>query len=82
VKKILVSIEERLLARIDKAAREAGMTRSAYLARLAERDVRSGRSADERRRIREAMRRLEALGRRNGTPGDSTAAIRAARDSR
>ena len=82
VKKILVSIDERLLARLDEAARAAGLSRSAYLTRLTARELRQGRSADERRRIRQAMRRLDALGRRNGTPGDSTAAIRAARDSR
>jgi hypothetical protein len=82
VKKILLSIDERLLARIDQAARAAGLSRSAFLSRLAARELGAGRSADERRRIEEAMRRLDALARKNGTGGDTTAAIRAARDQR
>jgi metal-responsive CopG/Arc/MetJ family transcriptional regulator len=82
VKKILLSIDERLLARIDRAARAAGLSRSAYLSRLAARELGDGRSADERRRIHQAMRRLEALARAHGTGGDTTAAIRAARDER
>jgi metal-responsive CopG/Arc/MetJ family transcriptional regulator len=82
VKKILVSFDERLLARIDKAARAAGLSRSAYLAKVAARGVGAVRPAEERRRIRQAMRRLDALARAHGTPGDATAAVRAARDAR
>ncbi|MGC9155642.1 MAG: ribbon-helix-helix protein, CopG family [Ferrimicrobium sp.] len=37
--KSLVSVDEKLLARIDNAARSAGLTRSAHLSRLAERDL-------------------------------------------
>jgi hypothetical protein len=82
VKKILVSIDYRLLARIDKAARAAGLSRSAYLARLAARGVGAVRPVEERRRIRGALRRLDALARAHGTPEEATAAVRAARDAR
>jgi metal-responsive CopG/Arc/MetJ family transcriptional regulator len=82
VKKILVSIDDRLLARIDKAARAAGLSRSAYLAELAARGVGAERPADERRRIQEAVRRLRRLARTHGTAEDATAAVRAARDAR
>lgn len=82
VKKILLSMDERLLTRIDKAARAAGLSRSAYLSRLASRELRAGRSADERRRIHQAMRRLDSLARAHGAAGDTTAAIREARDER
>ena len=34
-KRVLISIDERTLARIDGAARERGMTRSGFLARAA-----------------------------------------------
>jgi metal-responsive CopG/Arc/MetJ family transcriptional regulator len=34
-KRVLISIEERTLARIDDAARQRGMTRSGFLARAA-----------------------------------------------
>ena len=37
--KILVSVDDKLLARIDRAAKSAGLSRSAYLARLAARDL-------------------------------------------
>jgi hypothetical protein len=82
VKKILVSMDDRLLARIDKAARAAGLSRSAYLARLAAREIGGARPTDERRRIQGALRRLDVLARAHGTPEDATAAVRAARDAR
>src|SRR5438132_1095508 len=44
--KILVSVDDKLLARIDRAARAAGMSRSAYLAGLAARDLGADRGLD------------------------------------
>ena len=41
-KRVLISIDERLLVRVDQAARRSGMTRSAYLAQLASRDLDGG----------------------------------------
>ena len=48
-KRVLISIDERLLDRIDRAARRKGMTRSGYLAELASRDIGPGGGDDEER---------------------------------
>lgn len=79
--KVLVSIEESLLRRIDRAAKARGMTRSAYLAELAERDLQTVRGPGASPSVRAAMRRLDELFARNPT-GDAAAAIRAERDTR
>jgi hypothetical protein len=75
--KVLVSLEDGLLRRIDRAARSRGLTRSAYLAELAENDARTtapGRIPS----VRAALRELDLLF--AGAPaGESTAAIRDAR---
>jgi hypothetical protein len=80
--KVLVSIEEKLLKRIDRTARERGLSRSAYLAELAERDLadRVGPGADPE--VKAAIADLKQLFRENPTWGDSTTIIRAMRDSR
>ncbi|MGK2931370.1 MAG: hypothetical protein ACSLFD_01105 [Solirubrobacterales bacterium] len=78
--KVLVSFDEGLLRRIDRAARAGSKSRSAYLAELAEgaidRRAGPGRSSVSRN----AFRRIDAIG--AGRPGDSTAAVRSARDAR
>jgi metal-responsive CopG/Arc/MetJ family transcriptional regulator len=38
-KRVLISIDERLLARIDQAVERRGLTRSGYLAQLASADL-------------------------------------------
>jgi metal-responsive CopG/Arc/MetJ family transcriptional regulator len=48
-KRVLISIDERLLDRVDRAARRKGMTRSGYLADLASRDIGPGGADDEDR---------------------------------
>jgi hypothetical protein len=80
VAKVLVSIDDKLLRRIDRAARAGGKSRSAYLSQLAERDAaRAG--PGQTPTARAALRKLDRLF--AGAPaGDSTAAIRAARDAR
>jgi len=40
-KRVLISIDERLLSRIDQAVTRRGMTRSGYLAQLASADLES-----------------------------------------
>jgi metal-responsive CopG/Arc/MetJ family transcriptional regulator len=40
-KRVLISIDERLLDRIDAEVRRRGLTRSGYLARLARADIES-----------------------------------------
>lgn len=81
VTKVLVSMDDRLLARVDRAARRLGLSRSAYLARLAARDVRAdGPGRDPK--VREAIAGLKRLFAENPTPGDVTELIRTMRDSR
>ena len=79
--KILVSVDDRLLARIDRAARAQGLSRSAYLARLAERalGVRHGPGRDPK--VHEALAALQRLFAEHPPPEDPTGAIRRDRDS-
>jgi metal-responsive CopG/Arc/MetJ family transcriptional regulator len=82
VAKVLITLEDNLLRRIDRATRERGLTRSAYMAQLAERDLDQeiGPGADPE--VRAALAGLRELFARNPTIGDSTAIIRAERDKR
>ncbi len=78
--KVLISIDDSLLEKIDRAARRAGLSRSAYLASLAERET-ADTLADADRSRREAVRRLRRLF-EDVPPGDATAEIREMRDTR
>lgn len=80
--KVLVTIDEKLLARIDREARRSGLTRSAYLARLASREVDSRQGPGRQSRVRHALSRLDKLFSTAGVPEDATEAIRRERDSR
>ncbi len=80
--KILVSVDEKLLAQIDRAARRSGLSRSAYLARLASHELRGERGPGAGRQARRGIDALEKLFREQGVPEDSTAAVRADRDAR
>jgi metal-responsive CopG/Arc/MetJ family transcriptional regulator len=82
VSKILVSVDDKLLAKIDRAARSAGLSRSAYLARLAARDLGADRGPGAGRQARRAIARLEKLFRARPAEEEATEAIRAERDSR
>lgn len=78
--KVLISIDETLLRRMDQSAKSAGLTRSAYVALLAERDsARENARAD--RAMHDAFDTLDILFAK-APPGDSTEEIRAMRDSR
>ncbi len=79
--KVLVSFDEKLLRRIDRTAKAGGESRSAYLARLAEADAARGRGPGKDPVARAAMRKLDRLF-ADAPAGDSTAAVRAARDAR
>lgn len=79
--KVLVSLDDKLLKRIDRAANAKGMTRSAYLAGLAESGTSSKAGPGKNRPARQAMRRLDRLF-AEVPAGDSTAAVRAERDAR
>jgi hypothetical protein len=75
--KVLVSFDDGLLRRIDRAAKASGKSRSAYLAELAASGSRGGKAPT----ARAALRRLDRLF-ADSPAEDSTAAIRAARDAR
>jgi hypothetical protein len=79
--KVLVSFDDALLRRIDRAARSRGLTRSAYLAQLAEGDAALASGPGKAPTVRAALRDLDRLF-ADAPPGESTAAIRAARDAR
>lgn len=79
--KVLVSIDERLLRRIDRIARARGLTRSAYLAQLAEGDLARASGPGRSPVARRALRELDKLF-GDAPAGESTVAIRAARDAR
>jgi hypothetical protein len=84
VPKILVSIEQSLLSRLDRAARRLGLSRSAYLARLVGREVGAATGPGRDPRVRKALADIDRLVRRNPPPAgfDVTAAIRRMRDTR
>jgi DNA-binding phage protein len=79
--KVLVSIDDALLRRIDQAARKRGLTRSAYLSSVAAEDLARGTGPGRQPSARRALRRLDGV--LAHTPsGDSTVAIREERDAR
>ncbi|MGB0093755.1 MAG: hypothetical protein WBP81_14645 [Solirubrobacteraceae bacterium] len=79
--KVLVSFDDALLRRIDRAASSRGLTRSAYLAQLAERDATRATGPGKTPAVQAALRDLDRLF-AEAPPAESTAAIRAARDAR
>ena len=81
MRKILVSIDDRLLSRIDRSAKAAGLSRSAYLGRLAAHDLGSHRGPGAGTRARRAVARLDRLFDAHPAGEEATAAIRTERDS-
>jgi len=77
--KVLISLDERLLRRIDRMAAARGLSRSAYIAELAERDA--TRSSGAAPSVRAALRRLDRLF-ASSARGESTKIVRAERDGR
>lgn len=76
-----MSLDDRLLRRIDRAAKERGLSRSAYLAELAERDLGLARGPGATPQARSALRRLDRLFARF-PHDDPVGAVRAERDAR
>ena len=81
VAKILVSVDDRLLARVDKEARARGLSRSAYLALLATRDLGTNIGPGKSASARSAIRRLDRLFRQHPFDENATTAVRSDRDS-
>jgi hypothetical protein len=80
--KVLVTVEDSLLRRIDRTARDRGLTRSAYFSELARWDLARATGPGAEPETRAALGRLDALFAANATPGDPTALIREERDRR
>jgi hypothetical protein len=79
--KVLVSFDDKLLRRIDRAAKASGLSRSAYLSELAENVPRGEGGPGRLPATQAALRKLDRLF--DSSPAeDSTAAIRAERDAR
>jgi hypothetical protein len=78
--KVLVSFDDKLLRRIDRAAKESGMSRSGYLSDLAARDA-DAMGRGKTPGAHAALRRLDRLF-EDPPAGESTAAVRAMRDAR
>jgi hypothetical protein len=81
VAKVLVSLNDALLRRVDRVAKARGLSRSGYLAALAERDLDGALGPGATPAVRRALRRLDDLF-ADGPVEDSTAAVRAERDAR
>lgn len=79
--KVLVSIDDDLLRRVDERAAQLGSTRSAYVARLLMSDL-----GDEPTRrpqdARRALARAREVCARAAKPADATALVRQMRDER
>jgi DNA-binding phage protein len=82
--KVLVTIEDNLLKRIDRSVRDRGLTRSAYVSELARRDLDAqlGPGADPA--VHAALDRLQQLGREMeyATDEDVVSLLRRTRDER
>lgn len=79
--KVLVSLDGALVHRVDRVARSRGLSRSAYLAELAERDISRACGPGKLPAVRRALESLDRLF-AGGEAGDSTDAIRGVRDAR
>jgi metal-responsive CopG/Arc/MetJ family transcriptional regulator len=81
VTKVLVSLDASLLHRIDRAAKARGLSRSAYLAQLANRDLDAAGAQGLRAEVRAALRQLDDLF--AGAPaGDAVSELRELREER
>lgn len=79
--KILVSVDDKLLARIDKAARSLGLSRSAYLSRLAAREVEASHGPGRAAATQSALRRIDELFATNQSATGITRVVREERDA-
>lgn len=80
--KVLITLDEKLLAHIDREARKHGLSRSAYLARLAAREVDARQGPGRQSRVRHALTHLDRLFSIQHRGEDATDAIRRERDAR
>lgn len=79
--KVLVSIDDRLLDRLDKQAAKEGLSRSAYIARLADRELNARQGPGRAAQVSRALNSLDRLFAREGIQDESTQLIRSERDA-
>jgi metal-responsive CopG/Arc/MetJ family transcriptional regulator len=60
-KRVLISIEERLLDRVDQACARMGVTRSRFLAQLADQHLSGGRGPGAEPGVQAALARIDRL---------------------
>lgn len=60
-KRVLISIDERLLDRVDRAARSAGTTRSGYFAQLADAELAGSVGPGADPSVQAALRAIDAI---------------------
>jgi HicB_like antitoxin of bacterial toxin-antitoxin system len=80
VAKVMISIPDALLKRLDARAKAAGETRSGLLQRLAEQEV-QGAEENKREEISRLLDQIRALGKGENTPIDVAQMVRADRES-
>jgi len=82
--KVLVSMDDKLLSRVDRSARRLGLSRSAYLARLVERDLGTDLGPGRDPAVRRALAEIDRLASLNPPPPgfNPTVSMRKMRDSR
>jgi metal-responsive CopG/Arc/MetJ family transcriptional regulator len=60
-KRVLISIDERLLARVDERAQRLGIGRSTFLAQLADAELSGAQGAGADPAVRAALREIDRL---------------------
>jgi len=80
--KVLVSLDEKLLERLDREAAERGLSRSALIQELAAKGLGEPLGLGARADVREALRQATELLANLPDTGDSTDWIRTERDAR
>jgi hypothetical protein len=80
-KRVLISVDDRLLPRIDRAAGRRGLTRSGYLAELASRDIGIGGGPGKDPTAVAALQALDEMF-ADTQAFDATTAVRAVRGTR
>ena len=81
VAKVMISIPDKLLERLDLRAREAGETRSGFLQRLTEQELEAGERG-RRAEAKRLMAKIEGTFTDDEPPFDAARLIREDRDSR
>jgi metal-responsive CopG/Arc/MetJ family transcriptional regulator len=80
--KVLISIDDSLLRRADKVAKEKKLSRSGFISQLIAQELDGKKGPGASKQAREAMRRMDELFRANPTTNeDLTDVIREMRDS-